>query len=396
MPTLNGGEVIDSGGFGCVFKPSIKCKNKKHIDTQASYISKLMTKKNAEEEYDITAKVNNILSKLPNYKRYFIIHSFYLCKPVKLTQKDLTRFNKKCSALKKKNYTRKNINKNLDNLLALNMPYGGITVNQYIDKYIDNPSRLVHLNNSMIELLKNGIVVMNNMGVYNCDVKGSNILINPDEHNSHARIIDWGLSIIFKNHHKKIPDAIRTRPFQYNTPYSIILFNDLFDESYEQFLTDHDWSKNKNPILLNKFIVEFISLWIDTRGEGHLAIINNDIQHIFPIEHKLNNIDIPFHLIKYSASLNYIVPYIFNVLSTFTINNRFNKHKYFSTVFIKNIDVWGLVMSYPHPYTPIEKLRNNTTLPIFQNIINHLFESSSTPINIDFITYNLYSLNKLY
>ena len=39
---MYGGSAIASGGFGCVFKPSIKCKNKK---TKKNHVSKLMISK---------------------------------------------------------------------------------------------------------------------------------------------------------------------------------------------------------------------------------------------------------------------------------------------------------------------------------------------------------------
>ena len=40
--TKKGGEVLDSGGYGCVFYPALKCKNKK---TRTDGISKLSLKK---------------------------------------------------------------------------------------------------------------------------------------------------------------------------------------------------------------------------------------------------------------------------------------------------------------------------------------------------------------
>ena len=37
-----GGKVLSSGGFGCIFKPALKCKQKNRMD---NYVSKLMKKK---------------------------------------------------------------------------------------------------------------------------------------------------------------------------------------------------------------------------------------------------------------------------------------------------------------------------------------------------------------
>ena len=53
-----GGRVIASGGFGCVFSPSLKCKGKKR---EKNKISKVMTKKHAIAEYN---EIINIKKKL--------------------------------------------------------------------------------------------------------------------------------------------------------------------------------------------------------------------------------------------------------------------------------------------------------------------------------------------
>ena len=45
-----GGRVLASGGYGCVFTPSLLCQREKKRKTKR--VSKLMTKKNAIKEYD--------------------------------------------------------------------------------------------------------------------------------------------------------------------------------------------------------------------------------------------------------------------------------------------------------------------------------------------------------
>jgi len=124
-----GGKVLASGGFGCVFTPALKCKGKSKRDKNK--ISKLMTNKHAKEEYDELLYVREKLNMIPNYKNYFLIDNFTLCKPNKLTQDDLKNY-RECGALEKEGITKKNINKSLDKLLAINMPYGGITVEDFI------------------------------------------------------------------------------------------------------------------------------------------------------------------------------------------------------------------------------------------------------------------------
>ena len=105
-----GGKVIASGGFGCVFSPALKCKNKKRNKNK---ISKLMIKKNAFNEYNEIQHLSSKLDTIPNYKNYFLISDFELCEPDTLEKTDLINFKKKCTALPKKKITEKNINESL-------------------------------------------------------------------------------------------------------------------------------------------------------------------------------------------------------------------------------------------------------------------------------------------
>ena len=45
----SGGNALTSGGFGCFFRPALKCKNTLNYDP--NLVTKLMTKKNAKDEF---------------------------------------------------------------------------------------------------------------------------------------------------------------------------------------------------------------------------------------------------------------------------------------------------------------------------------------------------------
>ena len=115
---MKAGKTIASGGFGCVFRPSLKCKLA--TEREPNKISKLMTSRHALSEYNEVVTLKNILNKIPNYKNYFIIDGFTICEPDKLTLSDLDDF-KKCSALPKDSITSSNINQSLDKLLLVNI-----------------------------------------------------------------------------------------------------------------------------------------------------------------------------------------------------------------------------------------------------------------------------------
>ena len=83
-----GGKVLASGGFGCVFSPALKCEGE--TKRAKGKISKLMSEKHANEEYQEIVSIKTKLDTIKNYRDYFLIYDATLCKPDKLTSSDLT------------------------------------------------------------------------------------------------------------------------------------------------------------------------------------------------------------------------------------------------------------------------------------------------------------------
>lgn len=389
---VNGGKVIGSGGFGCIFTPELKCTNKSV--KYGKSISKLMKKKYATIEYNDIIKYKTILSAIPDYENYFLIKGFSLCTPEKLEKSDLINFDKKCSALKKMDITSKTVNNSLDKLTAINMPYGGVDVGKYIVENKMDYKILYKLNESLIELLKNGIIPMNEKGVYHCDVKDSNILVDSFDK---TRLIDWGLSTIHKSG-DAIPKILLNRPFQFNTPFSAILFNSVFEKMYAKFL-----KTNSEPsyLQIRAFVINYVMAWIGKRGNGHFSTINNIFTVFFSRE--LINIEKQFkdQLIEFEYTFYYIFEYISIILFKFTKNGKFLIYDYFD-VFLKNIDIWGFVMAYlpilDYLNKHFSKLSKNE-IDIFDKIkemILFINEKSDEPINMNIIFEKLKDLSTLF
>ena len=62
-PEILAGEAIAAGGFGCVFKPALKCEGK---TTRTPGISKMLIKRYAREEMEEIDKIKPIISKYFN------------------------------------------------------------------------------------------------------------------------------------------------------------------------------------------------------------------------------------------------------------------------------------------------------------------------------------------
>jgi len=246
----NGGKLIESGGFGCIFKPQLKCNPNQILAGDNKYfgekgITKLMRTKYGINEYNEIKRFIPILKTIPNYNKYFIISDYTVCNPQRLSENDLVDFNKvKCSPLKKLNITSKNINNYLNELLAINMPYGGVDIDTFIKKVIYKRNIIIEFNKKMIDLLTNAVIPMNKKGIFHGDLKSNNILVNVVNNQLGLKIIDWGLSGLyipnitnesqfsesgFSDDWKYIPSKFRNRPFQYNVPFSSIIFSNNFN-----------------------------------------------------------------------------------------------------------------------------------------------------------------------
>jgi len=406
-----GGKVVASGGFGCVFRPSLKCKNNdKHSDShkqnndETNYITKLMKKKHADSEYNEIAKFKSILNHIPNYKDYFLVDGFYLCDPAPLTQEDLKNYKEKCRTLQKDDIKEDNINESLDKVSALNMPDGGMDVGDFIEEHKNNNNNMekfILLNNSLIQLLLKGIVPMNKSHIYHCDIKESNVLVKKEGSKLYTRLIDWGLSCEYKQS-QSIPKSLSRRPFQYNVPYSIILFNNEFITRYNKFL-----KKNKDVeisySLVREFVINFILVWVKIRGPGHLKVINSQMKKLFINQIPVLDEKSKESFIEYEFTYHYIIEYITKVLTKYTKNHTIHLKKYFNEVFIKNIDIWGFIMIYipfiSFLYDKYDTLNYNEKKLFYKIkhiIVRFLIETPCDPINISDLTKELKQLNALF
>jgi hypothetical protein len=166
---------------------------------------------------------------------------------------------------------------------------------------------------------------------------------------------------------------------------------------YREFLQKHP---DPDFIAIRAFVINYTITWVDERGPGHLRNINGIFKKMF--EGTLVNVEAKFKedIIEYSYTFYFIFEYLTRILQAFTKNGAFDEMEYFTTVFLKNIDVWGFIMIYvptfEHLYknetrlTPTEKEIMNT----IQSMILLAMESSAEPINIDKVESFLQELNK--
>jgi len=398
--TINksGGKVIAAGGYGCVFKPALLCSNENQ--RKKNYISKLIKNEDINDEYQEIIKLKPFLKKIPDYNNYFLIDGINICKINKLSDEDLEHFHEKCSGTFTENkHSYQNINQNISDFTSINIPYGGKDMDYYIQQfyYLNNKeyiiNKFININNSLILLLNNAIIPFNKLNVYHFDIKSSNILID-DQHNKIlSRIIDWGLSEIINKEDLNNLSYNLNRSFQYNLPISVILLNDFFKEIYAHFLNIHGSIKTTDKQIVEVFIIDFINKFNKKYGKGHLITIYEIFLEILD----KNNINLKNDSFKKNIKTKFIQNYIVNYIYEILLKYDKDIFEYFRNVFLKNVDVYGLITCYISIYDYVYILNNPQNEPLLNKLRNifmkYLFTNSCEIIDITSLSNDLTSLN---
>jgi thiamine kinase-like enzyme len=154
-------------------------------------ISKLGYKEGSDFEMREYEKITPFIKKIKNYEKYFNVRATS-CEPDVLSTSDLIGFNDVCHNFRKESITASNVNDNLDQLRAINMPDLGMDLKGWMDKMPLDAQRVRQLNDHISELLLHAVVPMNQEGVMHNDLKSENLMM--DRADDNLRIIDWGLA----------------------------------------------------------------------------------------------------------------------------------------------------------------------------------------------------------
>lgn len=387
---ITGGKVIGSGGYGCIFKPSLKCKGKKSKKYK-NKISKLLYSNDAESEWSELMNIKNIINKIDNYNNYFMIDEISLCSPSSLSKRDKINLKKCDSTFSTLNLNKININDNLDKFKIITMNYGGLDLTKIINnKNLD----FKIINKLLIDLLKNAIYTMNKLNFFHCDIKASNVLYLKNK----IKLIDFGISFIVESNSIDIPKHIFNHKIQYNSLLSRILFNNHFDKLLYNFLSLNE-NINKETInlkdIIKNFLLNYYEDWVyNSSGRGHEEFINKYfIDELF----KLNNI-INIPNINYTAIL--FSEYCYKILIKYIDFDTkiFDKQKYFNEVYLKNLDIIGFLSIYIDFIINNNRIYTKTLKIHISNLLIDYFynnDYSDKPIDINLLIIDLNKLNEL-
>ena len=393
-----GGEALASGGFGCIFKPALRCKG---IETRIHGVSKMSIEKHGKQEILEIGIIKEKLKKIKNYESHYLL-DVEMCVPEKLTKEDLKNFDKKCYALTRHNINEKNVNNRIDRLSILNMPDAGVDLKDWLlsDGNISK-DKIFLLNHVVSDMITHGVRPMNTAGVIHHDLKDRNIMI--DKHLT-ARIIDWGLAGVVKDNN--IPVEIINRPLQFNTPFSSMILSDEFKLNYEAFLErvktgvlEFNWTNVRNYVI-NEYLIKLARYYgyYDDNVILFKMIFSPGIsEQTFLPEVKKES------LIEYGYYMYYLSNYITDILIKFTTDDMtFDVKKYFMDVYLFNSDIFGLMTVY---YNFFEIGLDKIMLPeetkkkylnrVRSLLVENIYSNGGEKININKLTNDIANLNDI-
>lgn len=327
MRSKKAGKAIAAGTYGCVFKPPIKC-----ADGRKGYekgVSKLLTNDNAEEEMEVINNVMPVLSEIPNNERYFIPNSkmpFYDCKIGEFSEEDLdnTTVCKNLDYIQNLNKSdiqkaKKYISDNKKDFTIIQQADGGLELKKFIDfvplkTLTDN--YLQKLNENICDLIKNGVVKMNQKGLLHLDLKPENMVIEPEF--PLIRIIDWGFAKRVNNYKNvgNLESNLLAWTIMFNVPPSSI----LFDKETINYINNNYNGKNIEDILNKLYQVHF--------DDGHRGFL-------FSLINKLG---------KHAG--NTWATFLRSVITKYTKDSKFDAFKYFEEVYKHNVDIYSVLLTY--------------------------------------------------
>ena len=398
-----GGAAIAAGGFGCVFRPALRCKAGTHEASlyRRADVSKLMRKHDAEEEMREVARVVPVLRLIPNAARYFMgigsAGTFYSCEPAPLTERDKLHY-RICRPLRKHDYTAQNVNDKLSDLRVINQTDGGMELNVAWGvanhagtgpgaAAMAHATRGFHaINASLQRLLVHGVVPLNKLGVLHGDLKAANVLVDKgpaakpggryasrrpiahllgnmspaeaaDPGILSSRIIDWGLAMYFKapsgpmaSYPASVPSSLREGKYTlFNMPITAILFDDamqpIIKHEVRTFLPSGDVGLGRTLAMRNAASRVYLTHLTSVRGHGHdeyLAQILRGLFHGSPVAVMQGG-----EASDMASPQGLIVDYLARALDRYVDRDgNFRRLAFFQEVFRFNCDVYGLLTCY--------------------------------------------------
>lgn len=179
---MDGGALVGSGTYGCIFDPPLRCKDPR-IRAMPRAVGKISEPVDVENEISVAVA----LQKVPNASKYFVLPvPSSVCEPVPEAQQPDRVSIQQCDmdAFQEKGFK---------GLIHFQMPYGGISISKRFGEKGAQPTKPVFPVLSMIRSLLESVAVLSLNGFIHFDLHARNVLVDPAT--ERIRLIDFGMTV---------------------------------------------------------------------------------------------------------------------------------------------------------------------------------------------------------
>lgn len=261
--------VIGEGSYGCVHKPSLKCKNKPKLSYD-NKVSKILKRSSAKDE----------LKEYKNVQKADKKHEFYLGKPVSCEIEDIPA---NILSIKKCTIGSDVIN-DLNRHKLIIMGDGGMNIEEYVKKIKKWNKSVLNTTNSEVFLLESlriftGLIKFKENDLVHHDLKPQNIVYNESE--TRLNFIDFGL---MTSKTKLIEESNKNKNhmgiFHWSFPWEL--------EYLDKTKFDNLKNKNKNfrSTIYNGLIEDFVNR---NNKNSHVEHMHNYLYYV--LNSKINRDD---------------------------------------------------------------------------------------------------------
>lgn len=403
---IRGGKVIDSGGYGCVFKPALKCRSINPSTTTQSnslsqrvvYVSKLMTERDATEEYNLLNNFSNIITKSrkENMFQFMVLSGITMCR-ISPTEEDKEEYSKQCSRLVEKNGV-----SSITELVSLNVPYAGKNLLKMFNELrfqnsVLNRGLMIDYFKRMESLFQGGVLLLyeTTPKIIHGDIKEENMLCQYSETFTsiydNIKLIDWGLSFTYNssNHENQIEAAVNQisrRPLQFNLPFGVLLFSNYFYQKYKSDVLIPLRSDPKSNLINlvetfcnNYYDDSFFKNGKDDSKADSLKDFNTFVYMVMgEADSSILRISLP----------SYIRANLFKILIKYTRNGRFDKYKFAYDYYLPMVDTYGFILTYGNVLSYLLQARRNMYRMSRTININQLIQKITENLKVYCLEFN--------
>lgn len=333
--------VIGEGGYGCVHKPSLKCKTSSKVNYK-NKVSKILFSTFAKKElkeYDKIVKIDKN-------------KNFYLGKPKEC---DFNNNNTKNKDSLRECSNGEDMLESSNDLTLLIMEDGGINLELYANKFINvGNSKTQYENIKRVEIfwiesfrLLLGIKELIQHGIIHNDLKPQNIVYN--ENTQRVNFIDFGLMSIFD---KVIESSIK---------------------SINHYATQTYWAYPLETILYNE--KNFIKFCEMNKNEREHYILNlckeNSVKTFFFYESQCITSKERMNMFLNDLYSFFIFNFNYPKINDYVLNKKeYEKenHKHFLINSLSTIDIYGLGISFNYMLSKTKHLLSDQMRTDFSNL----------------------------